>query len=254
MLILLSPSKTMDFSDFQWDGQIQMPTFIDKATQLVSLIREMELDEIKTMMNVSPKLAFQTKERFLQWIPEHPIEQSLACIFAFSGDVFSGLGAREMSYNDILVANETLCILSGLYGVLHPLDKIMPFRLELGINWQTPHFKNLYEYWKQTINEHIINLLQKQEHPVIINLASQEYFKIIDKKNMNAGIIEPVFMEWKTGTLKTVSIYAKRARGLMSRFIIQNHISNPEDLQSFDSEGYAYHPRESTENKWVFAR
>jgi cytoplasmic iron level regulating protein YaaA (DUF328/UPF0246 family) len=254
MLILLSPSKTMDFTSPFRRMDHTVAEFSDQAAGLVSLIQQMSAGEIRLLMNVSGPLASKTKASFMEWTPQHTGENSKPAIFAFSGDVYDGLNAATLLEDEILFAQNHLRILSGLYGILRPLDLMMPYRLELGIKWATDEFHSLYEYWKTYVNDHMKKALKVSGNNVIINLASAEYSKIIDLKSLNATVVSPAFYELKEGKLKMVSIFAKKARGLMTRFIVRNKIIDYEELVAFSEDGYAFLPDESSENNPVFAR
>lgn len=254
MIIILSPSKTMDFTAYKETVTPTPPLFISKAETLVSLIRQMNTEEIRRMMSVSGPLAAQTKTRFAEWAPEHKQSNAKPAVFAFSGDVFDGLGASQFSNKDIEFAQKHLVILSGLYGLLRPLDLMMAYRMELGFKWETEHFKNLYEFWKQDVNEAFEKLIDQSKSKVVINLASQEYFKILDLKKTDIQVVTPSFMELKDNKLKMVSLFAKRARGMMAAYIIKNKIQQPEDLKHFNGGNYGFLNEESKEDKLVFAR
>jgi len=254
MLIILSPSKTMDFKPHAIPVGSEQPLFISKASQLVTHLQSMSASEIRQLMDISGPLAAQTKTRFMEWSSTHTTSNSKASLFAFSGDVYDGLQAKTFNQDDIKFAQKHLIILSGLYGLLRPLDHMQAFRLEMGIKWETDEFKNLYQYWTDSVNSYISASQKKLNNTTIINLASQEYFKIIDERALNMKIISPVFAEYSEGKMRTVSIYAKKARGLMARFIIRNRIINSEEMITFNEDRYSYISELSTETKPVFAR
>jgi cytoplasmic iron level regulating protein YaaA (DUF328/UPF0246 family) len=192
--------------------------------------------------------------RYEAWRPKFSGKNSKQAVLAFNGDVYDGLEAKSLKPKDLEWAQDHVCILSGLYGVLRPLDWMQPYRLEMGTALINPRGKNLYQFWGASIAEHLNAQLAKDKTPVVVNLASQEYFKAVDQKVLKARVIECVFEEYKGGKYKVISFFAKRARGLLARYAIQKHIQNPEKLKDFDLEGYAYAASESGANRWVFRR
>ncbi len=254
MLIILSPSKTMDFSPIKHSLSPTQPLFMQKAAKLVSLVRQMDTEDIRQLMSVSGTLASQTKARYAEWIPEHNEQNAKPAILCFSGDVYDGLAASDFYAEDFDYAQKHLIILSGLYGLLRPMDLMMPYRMELGYKWETELFSNLYEYWKDSVNDAFQNLLRKSGSNIVINLASQEYFKIIDINNKNIQLITPSFYELKNGSMQMVSLFAKRARGMMVRFLIKNKIHNPLLMREFNDGHYAFIPDSGDEYNLIFAR
>jgi cytoplasmic iron level regulating protein YaaA (DUF328/UPF0246 family) len=192
--------------------------------------------------------------RYEAWRPQFTAKNSKQAVLAFNGDVYEGLDAKSLKPKDLEWAQEHVCILSGLYGVLRPLDWMQPYRLEMGTALTNLRGKNLYQFWGSSIAQYLNAQLTKDKTPVVVNLASQEYFKAVDQKVLKARVIECVFEEYKGGKYKVVSFFAKRARGLLARYAIQKHIQNPEKLKDFDLEGYAYAASESGANRWVFRR
>jgi cytoplasmic iron level regulating protein YaaA (DUF328/UPF0246 family) len=192
--------------------------------------------------------------RYEAWRPQFTAKNSNQAVLAFNGDVYEGLDAKSLKPKDLEWAQEHVCILSGLYGVLRPLDWMQPYRLEMGTALTNLRGKNLYQFWGSSIAQYLNAQLTKDKTPVVVNLASQEYFKAVDQKVLKARVIECVFEEYKGGKYKVVSFFAKRARGLLARYAIQKHIQNPEKLKDFDLEGYAYAASESGANRWVFRR
>jgi len=255
MLIILSPTKTIDIQAKSAISNFTLPEHTGKSKILVDKLKEKTVRELAELMNISPKLALLNFERFQQWSTNFTRKNSLQAIFAYKGEVFHGLDAQTLTAPDISYAQKHLVILSGLYGTLKPLDMIQPYRLEMGLRWELPGFKNLYDFWKETITNSIKKAIVKQGDNVLVNLASNEYFKSINVKNLNAEIITPEFKEYKNGSYKTVTIYTKKARGLMTRFIITNRIGNPGNLKLFDYDGYYYNDRlTENENNPVFTR
>jgi cytoplasmic iron level regulating protein YaaA (DUF328/UPF0246 family) len=199
-------------------------------------------------------LAALNVARYEAWRPKFTAKNSKQAVLAFNGDVYDGLEAKSLKPKDLEWAQEHVCILSGLYGVLRPLDWMQPYRLEMGTALTNLRGKNLYQFWGASIAQHLNAQLAKDKTPVVINLASQEYFKAVDQKILKARVIECVFEEYKGGKYKVISFFAKRARGLLARYAIQKHIQNPEKLKAFNLEGYAYEDSESDVNRWVFRR
>jgi hypothetical protein len=192
--------------------------------------------------------------RYEAWRPKFTAKNSKQAVLAFNGDVYDGLEAKSLKPKDLEWAQDHVCILSGLYGVLRPLDWMQPYRLEMGTALTNLRGKNLYQFWGASIAQHLNAKLVKDKTPVVVNLASQEYFKAVDQKVLKARVIECVFEEYKGGKYKVISFFAKRARGLLARYAIQKHIQNPEKLKDFNLEGYAYEDSESDVNRWVFRR
>ena len=205
-------------------------------------------------MDLSDNLAALNVARYEAWRPKFTAKNSKQAVLAFNGDVYDGLEAKSLKPKDLEWAQDHVCILSGLYGVLRPLDWMQPYRLEMGTALTNLRGKNLYQFWGASIAQHLNAQLAKDKTPVVINLASQEYFKAVDQKVLKARVIECVFEEYKGGKYKVISFFAKRARGLLARYAIQKHIQNPEKLKDFNLEGYAYEDAESDVNRWVFRR
>jgi cytoplasmic iron level regulating protein YaaA (DUF328/UPF0246 family) len=227
---------------------------MDRAEVLVELLRKYSISQLRSMMKVSIKLATLTFERYAAWHSSYSAGEGLQAILSFSGEVFNGLKARSLNEADLLFAQEHVRILSGLYGVLRPLDLILPYRLEMGSKMKNPKGSNLYEFWKAFIPKRIADDTGTQETRVLINLASNEYFKSMQPGSFPYEIITPVFKETFGAGYRNVTIYAKKARGMMLRFIIQNRINNPEFLKAFDAAGYYLNNDLSTPNEWVFCR
>jgi len=250
MHLLISPAKTLDM-----DGAIAVPKttlspFMNESASLIKDLKKLRSTDIQDLMKVSSKIAELNANRFLEWNLPFSETNAKAAIHAFKGDVYTGLDAESISKDDMEFAQEHLSILSGLYGLLRPLDLMQAYRLEMGTKFSNTGGKNLYEFWGNKITEEI----NKREQKYIINLASNEYFKAVNKKILKAEIITPVFKDEKNGTLKVISFYAKKARGLMTRFIIQNHMTNVEEIKNFNLGGYAFSENLSTHKEWVFTR
>lgn len=254
MLLILSPSKTMDFKTPVPAVESTQPLFLKQAQELVSYLKQMSAAEIRELMQVSGPLAVQTKTRFMEWSQVHTSQNARQSVFAFSGDVYDGLDVSSLIHSDIIFSQKHMIILSGLYGLLRPLDLMMPFRLEMGLKWETEKFSNLYEYWKKAVNESFFQVLNASGSNTVVNLASLEYFKILELKKSSIQVVTPSFLEFKDGKMKMVSIFAKKARGMMARFIITNKITDPLEMTAFSDGGYAFIPEESDEKKLIFAR
>lgn len=254
MITIISPAKTLDFKTLPQTEKFTQPDLLNDSKILIKELQKLNPIDIKKLMKVNDEIAMLNFERNLSWRLPFTPDNAKQALLAFKGQVFVGLDAKSLSEKDLLFAQDHLRILSGLYGILKPLDLIQAYRLEMGIPLNNPIGKNLYEFWGMKINENLNKELSKQKHKVLINLASNEYFKSVKAKEMKADIITPVFKEQKGDAFKTVTVYAKTARGYMSRFIIQNEINKPEDIKAFDTEGYLFNHDLSSKNEWVFTR
>lgn len=254
MIIILSPAKSLNFKTDSPTKKYSQPIFIDEAQKLIKALRNFSPVNITELMNISNGLGELNYLRFQKWETNHNPENSKQAIFTFNGEVYNGLQANSLNQEDLLFAQKHLRILSGLYGILNPLDYIQPYRLEMGTKFRINEYKSLYAFWEDKINNTLNQELKVQESECLINLASNEYSKAVRLKKINARIITPVFKEFKGDTAKVITVYAKKARGLMSRFIIDNKIDSPEDIKHFEIEGYNFTERLSTENEWVFTR
>lgn len=259
MLSILGPAKTIDSSPHGVTSLHSDPAFLDQGEVLMALLKKYSLGRLKTLMKVSDSLASQTVEGIARWHRTPTEEEGIQAMLAFSGEVFRGLQARSLSEEDLRFAQDHVRILSGLYGVLRPLDRIMPYRLEMGTALKPPQGKNLYEYWSKVIPPAMVaeteaSHASQEGLPTLINLASNEYFKSIRPADFPHRIISPAFKESDGDGFRNVTVYAKKARGLMLRFIIRHRITDPEYLKAFDEEGYAFHPHLSTDSEWVFTR
>lgn len=252
MLILLSPSKTLDFETHLITKKFSRPELLSYSEKLIALCKQLTINDICDLMKISPKLATLNYQRFQNWQPHFTPENSRPAILAFKGDVYEGLAVNDFSSQDLDFAQQHLRILSGLYGLLRPLDLIQPYRLEMGIKLQNGDNKNLYQFWDNVITQHLKQQLATNDF--IINLASNEYFKAVKPQQLHHSIIEPVFLDQSKGHYKVISYYAKKARGLMSRYIIKHQLSQIKDIQSFDLAGYQFVSTLSDNYKWVFRR
>ncbi|WP_099074145.1 peroxide stress protein YaaA [Proteus alimentorum] len=254
MLITISPAKTLDFESPLATTHFTQPELLKYSQQLIEECRQLSSSDIASLMKISDKLAGLNAARFGEWQPNFTPENARQAILAFKGDVYTGMQAALFSEDDFQFAQQHLRMLSGLYGVLRPLDLMQPYRLEMGIKLKNNKGSDLYQFWGNTITETLNKALEEQGDNVLINLASDEYFKSVNPKKLNAEIIKPVFLDEKNGKYKVISFYAKKARGLMSRFIIQEKLTNKVQLKEFDLEGYQFNSAESEGNTLVFKR
>ena len=248
MILLLSPSKNM--KDCAYENKTSQPVFINEAKSLVNEINKMNISEIQDFMEISEKLAHLNFQRFQNWSLPFNKTNSSPAIYSFSGDVYEGLDAYSLEEEDVKFAQRNLLILSGLYGILKPLDLIQPYRLEMGRKLKYESHKNLYSFWNDKITLYLNNIKDK----VIINLASNEYFNVVNKEKISKKIISPIFKDEKNGKFKIISFYAKKARGLMANYIIKNKIDDPSQLIKFNINGYTYNKNLSTDFYPVFTR
>ncbi|GAA4428174.1 peroxide stress protein YaaA [Acidovorax lacteus] len=255
MLFLLSPAKSLDYDTPVPEGlPATQPVFSTQPAELIDTLRAYAPQDIASLMSLSDALAALNVARYATWKPRHTARNARQAVLAFNGDVYEGLDARSLSHDDLAWAQDHVAILSGLYGVLRPLDWLQPYRLEMGTRLPTAHGNNLYQFWGPAIAEHLNTLQQGDTAPVVVNLASQEYFKAVDRKALRARVVECVFEDWKGGAYKIISFHAKRARGLMARYAITQRAQSPQALEGFDLEGYAFAPGASAPDRLVFRR
>lgn len=254
MLLLISPAKTLDYETPVTTQLNSEPEFTDRAETLIKNLRDYAPQDIANLMKLSDKLASLNVARYQSWVKEHSETNAKQALLAFKGDVYTGLDAESFDEADYQFAQTHLRILSGLYGLLKPMDLMQPYRLEMGTKLENDAGKNLYSYWGSTITDRLNEELNSDQTPVVVNLASNEYFKSVQAKDLNARLISPEFKDLKNGQYKIISFYAKKARGLMTRYAIKNRIENPEDLKQFDLEGYTFNASMSDGDKWVFTR
>lgn len=254
MIIVISPAKSLyDHSPIQFEKYTEAD-FLPEAEKVLSVLKKKKPAQLAKLMDISPKLAELNFQRFQEWALPFTPENSWQSVLMFNGDVYQGLKAETFSADEFEITQQKLRILSGVYGLLKPLDLIQPYRLEMGTNISVARKKNLYEFWKTKITAKLNQEFSENGKKVLVNLASNEYFSAIDTKKLKARIITPAFKENKDGKYQMVSFFAKRARGLMSRFIIQNNISDPEEMKAFDLEGYYFNNQISKDDNWVFTR
>ncbi|MDQ9009514.1 peroxide stress protein YaaA [Acinetobacter gerneri] len=254
MLALISPAKTLDYQSTLPTDEHTLPRLLQQSQQLIDVSRKLSASQIASLMSVSEKIANLNVERFRDWDSDFDLSNARQAIFAFKGDVYTGLDAYHLDEKDFKFAQKHLRMLSGLYGLLRPLDLMMPYRLEMGTRLENPRGHNLYEFWGDIITNLINEDLEQAGSNVLVNIASDEYYKSVKESKIKAEIIKPVFLDQKNGKYKVISFYAKKARGLMARFIIENQLSSIEDLKSFNTDGYYFEAASSLAGELVFKR
>lgn len=254
MIIILSPSKTLGNIEVNHKPRTTQPDFVEQSEVIVNRLRKLKVDDLKDLMSISQDLARLNYERYLKWQVPFNEQNSTPALLTFNGDVYEGLDVKDFTKEDLEFAQQSLRILSGLYGALRPLDLMQPYRLEMGTKIDIKKAKNLYELWQERLTSYFNQLLENDKEKALVNLASNEYSKAINLKKLKGDVITPVFKEHKGNELKTIAIYAKRARGLMTRFAIKNRLDKVEHLKTFAEEGYVYSPEQSKGNSWVFVR
>lgn len=256
MYFLLSPAKNLNEKDavpLPLDTHYSTPALIEQAIELMHTLKQCDAIDLQELMHISAKIAELNVSRNHAW--QFPFgDNAKPAAYLFDGDVYTGLDAYRLSTDEMLYLNEHLGILSGLYGLLKPLDLMLPYRLEMGTKFKTPNADNLYQFWDNIITDLINDTMAKNNHQTLINLASSEYFGAVNDKAINARIITPRFEDQKNGVYKVISFYAKKARGLMVNYAAKNGLTEPESLKQFDSEGYYFCPEESNDKTWVFRR
>ena len=253
MLVVLSPAKSLDYETPLAVSSSTQPQFVEQAAQLVDILRPKSPADLSQLMSISDKLGVLNATRYTEWSPKFTKKNSRPALLAFNGDVYDGFDAKTLDEEGLAFAQKHVRILSGLYGILRPLDLMQPYRLEMGTKLPNPAGKDLYAYWKQTVAPALNKELGKKD-PVLVNLASDEYFKSVDTKALNARVVQPVFQDYKNGQYKIFSFFAKKARGLMARYAITHRAKTPADLLGFDVEGYAYDAAVSEPDRLVFRR
>lgn len=254
MFALISPAKTLDYESTLPSDTHTLPRLLEQSQQLIDVSRKLSASEISKLMTVSEKIANLNVERFRDWQADFDFSNSRQAIFAFKGDVYTGLDAYSLSNADLEYAQNHLRMLSGLYGLLRPLDLMMPYRLEMGTKLKNPLGNNLYEFWGDSITQLINKDLAENKSELLVNIASDEYYKAVKESKIQAEIIKPVFLDQKNGKYKVISFYAKKARGLMARYIIENKPQTIEDLKSFNVDGYYFDAESSLKGELVFKR
>lgn len=254
MLSLLSPAKSLDFETPPTSQISTQPVFQQEALELVEQLRALAPQDLSQLMKISDKLASLNAARFQEWQLPFTHKNAKAAVLAFTGDVYTGLDATSLDNASLEFGQEHLAILSGLYGLLKPMDLMQAYRLEMGTRFNNKRGKDLYSFWQPLVTAEIKKRLAEHTRPVVVNLASQEYFKAIDLKLLNRRVITPVFKDWKKDEFKIISFYAKKARGLMARFILEEQIDHPENIKDFKLDGYSFNKAMSEEDNWVFIR
>ncbi|MBS0044234.1 peroxide stress protein YaaA [Shewanella sp. M16] len=254
MLILVSPAKTLDFELPPLTQVYSQPDFLTYSQELIQVCRQLTPTDIATLMKVSDKIAGLNAARFGEWQPDFSLDNAKQAIFAFRGDVYTGFDADTLSEDEIARTQSQLRILSGLYGLLRPLDLIMPYRLEMGTALSNPKGKNLYEFWGETLTQAVNETLAETNSDIIVNLASNEYFKAIKPKKLQGQLISPIFKDCKNGQYKVISFFAKRARGMMARYLITHQINTLDELKAFNVAGYYYSEEQSSPINPTFLR
>jgi len=254
MIITLSPSKGQDFETPTPASIYTLPDQLEDSQILINEARRLDTKDLCTLMDITENIAILTLQRFKKWHIPFTADNAKAALFAFKGDVYSAMGKERYDENDLAYAQAHLRILSGLYGALRPLDLIQPYRLEMKTRLENPRGNNLYLFWGDRITQKLNELLKEQTEQVLVNLASNEYFKSVQAKLLNGRILTIHFKESKEGANRVIAIFAKRARGMMTDFILRNRIEHAEDIKDFGTGGYKYSAKESTENNWVFTR
>lgn len=255
MIVLLSPAKIQDFKPEAPLAKSTQPQFLDEAETLVNQVRRLSVSALAELLNINPNLARLNADRFGQWHRPFSDKNAKQTVLVFNGEVFHGLNVRTLGKEHLDYLQSHLRIFSGMYGMLRPFDLIQPYRLDIGDTFLTEEGQNLYAFWKEKWTETLQKELDKQKGAkVVLNLASSEYIKGIDRKKLKARVIDVDFLQMEPRGYKTIVVYTKKARGLMTRFVIENQIEDPEHLKGFDSEGYLYNPELSSENKLVFTR
>lgn len=256
MIIVLSPAKSLDYETPPHIARHTIPEFVDDAALLVDDLRRLSPRQLASLMSISDALATLNFQRYADWSPRFSKRNAKQAVLAFNGDVYEGFDARSLSCADLDYAQQHVRVLSGLYGLLRPLDLLQPYRLEMGTRLANARGKDLYAFWGERITEALNLQLRKKSRGarVLVNCASEEYFKSVKAKRLEAPVITPVFEDWKGGRYKVISFHAKRARGMMARFVVENRLDHPEKLKAFSAEGYCFEAGASNDNTYVFRR
>lgn len=254
MLVVISPAKNLDYTTPAVTDIYTQPELLSDSERLITRCRQLSPADISSLMKISDKLAGLNADRYAGWQQPFDTNNAKQAVLAFNGDVYAGLDASSFSAKDFAYAQKHLRILSGLYGVLRPLDLMQAYRLEMGTKLDVESHKNLYQFWASRISNKLNQAIEAQHDNVVVNLASNEYFKSVQLKILDAEVYTPVFQDWKNGQYKVISFYAKKARGLMARYIIQNQVSEVNQLREFNLSGYKYSAEKSQGNELVFTR
>ena len=254
MLTVISPAKTLDFNTPPMTDKVTQPDDLKRSQELVGLLRTQSPKQLSKLMGISQKLAELNAERFIQWKPPFNRDNARQAILAFKGDVYIGLAVSDYSARDFNFAQKHLRILSGLYGVLRPLDLIQPYRLEMGTKLATKRGKDLYDFWGDKVSKSLATELEAHRNKSLLNLASNEYFKAVKPTLLPGRVITPVFKDRHRGEYRVMSFFAKKARGYMASFIVKHRINKPEDIRAFDVDGYRFNQGFSNDDTWIFTR
>jgi cytoplasmic iron level regulating protein YaaA (DUF328/UPF0246 family) len=254
MLIVLSPAKSLDYKTPVQVKTPTLPEFVSESAKLITDLQKLSPQDVAKLMGLSDQLAALNVGRYRDWSKKFTAENSKPAIYAFDGDVYDGFDVKTLNSKDVAFAQDHIRILSGLYGALKPLDLMQAYRLEMGTSFKNARGKDLYAFWGSRVTDSLKKVLEKQKKPVLLNLASEEYFKVLQPKELDCPVIAPVFQDAKDGKYKIISFYAKRARGLMARYVVENRITDPVDLKGFNVDGYKYFAAESTLEKPIFRR
>ncbi len=254
MLTIISPAKSLEMESVVESPTQSFPELLNKSEKIAQALKKKTPKKLAALMDISPKLAQLNFDRYQQWHTPYAAEESKQAIFAFSGEVYSGIDVQNFTEDELLYTQEHLRILSGLYGLLRPMDLILAYRLEMGTKLSIAKHKTLYSFWGDLLTKTINQYMADTEQTILINLASNEYFKSLNTKKLNARLITPIFKDHKNGTYKVLSFFAKKARGLMTQYLMKNRISSPEDIKHFDMDGYFYNDRLSEGDELVFTR
>ncbi|MFT6221148.1 MAG: cytoplasmic iron level regulating protein YaaA (DUF328/UPF0246 family) [Candidatus Endobugula sp.] len=254
MLMVISPAKKLDVETKSTVKQSTQPLLLSEAQQLIDELKRLAPQDVSSLMHISDKLGVLNYDRYQEWQLPFTSENAKQAIFVFKGDVYVGLDAESFSQGELEFAQQHLSILSGLYGILRPLDLMQAYRLEMGTRFENTGGKNLYSFWGDKITQQLNKQLKKNKTQTLVNLASTEYFKSVDVSSLDATVITPIFKDQKKGVYKIISFYAKKARGLMAAYAIKNNITNAKDLKRFTVDGYRYQTDQSSDREWVFTR
>ncbi len=254
MLIVLSPAKSLDYKTPVKVKTTTLPEFVSESAKLIADLKKLAPQDVSKLMGLSDQLAVLNVGRYRDWSKKFTEANSKPAIYAFDGDVYDGFDVRTLDAKAVAFAQEHIRILSGLYGALRPLDLMQAYRLEMGTSFKNARGKDLYAFWGGRVTDSLKKVLEKDKKPVLLNLASEEYFKVLQPKDLGCPVIAPIFQDAKDGKYKIISFYAKRARGLMARYVVENRISDPADLKGFNLDGYRYNAAESKPDKPVFRR
>jgi len=254
MLVVLSPAKTLDFTTPPTTRKFSLPEYLDESGELIDVLRQRSPRQLEKLMSISPRLADENASRYRSWQRPFTPDNAKQALLAFRGDVYLGLEAEQFDQRDLNWAQKHLRILSGLHGVLRPLDLIQPYRLEMGTALKTPRGRSLYDFWGGRITDALNEAIAEQGQPLLINLASKEYFDAVDTRALDARVITPHFRDWKNGQYRFLSFFAKKARGLMAAYVVRHRVRTQKALRAFDWAGYRFDADQSSDDDWVFLR